>query len=144
MDFFSSDAQASNLLRDLDWDKWFYSPGLPPKPDFDTSLVDLIYELARKWQSLPETSFIPAETDVKGLLSNQLVVFLKQILSSEKPLTPELSRLMGRVYGFLNSTNIEVLNVYLQVCLKAGDHSIIESTVELLGKIGRMKFVRPL
>ncbi|KAN0071960.1 Peptidase family M1 domain containing protein [Elaphomyces granulatus] len=144
LDFFSADAQASNLLCHLDWDKWFYSTGLPPEPKFDTSLVERIYELARKWQTLPASSFRPAETDLKGLLSNQLVVFLEQVLSFEKSLTPDLWSLMGRVYGFLNSTNAEVLNVYLQVGLKAGNESVIAPTVDLLGKIGRMKFVRPL
>ncbi|KAL2221446.1 leukotriene A-4 hydrolase [Thermoascus aurantiacus ATCC 26904] len=144
LDFFSSDAEASKLLNDLDWDKWFYSPGLPPKPDFDTSLVDVVYELARKWQTLPESGFTPKESDIKGLMANQIVVFLEQILLFEKPLTPDQSRLMGEVYGFAKSENVEVANLYLQVGLKAGDRSVIEPTTELLGRIGRMKFVRPL
>lgn len=144
MDFFSSDAEASKLLNDLDWDKWFYSPGLPPKPDFDTSLVDVVYELARKWQTLPESGFTPKESDIKGLMANQIVVFLEQILLFEKPLTPDQSRLMGEVYGIAKSENVEVANLYLQVGLKAGDRSVIEPTTELLGRIGRMKFVRPL
>ncbi|KAL1984869.1 hypothetical protein VTN96DRAFT_8624 [Rasamsonia emersonii] len=144
MDFFSNDAEASKLLKELDWDAWFYSPGLPPKPAFDTSLVDVVYELARKWRSLPDSSFTPTEADVKNLTANQIVVFLEQVLLFEEPLTPDLSRLMGQVYGFAKSTNIEVANLYLQVGLKAGDKTVIDPTVSLLGRVGRMKFVRPL
>ncbi|CAG7938184.1 unnamed protein product [Penicillium salamii] len=144
LDFFKSDAEAHKLLTELDWDHWFYAPGLPPKPSFDTSLVDVVYELSKKWQSLPGSSFQPDISDIKNLTANQLVVFLEQILLLEKPLTPEVSKLMGDVYELTKSENIEVSNLYLQVGMKAGDESVIEPTTELLGRIGRMKFVRPL
>lgn len=144
LEFFASDPEASNLLGELDWEAWFYRPGLPPKPSFDTSLVDVVYELSRKWQSLPESSFKPSESDVEGLTANQIVVFLEQILQSERPLTSELSRLMGEVYGLSKSQNVTVANLYFQVGLKAGDESVFEPTAALLGQIGRMKFVRPL
>ncbi|KAJ0418130.1 leukotriene A-4 hydrolase [Aspergillus carlsbadensis] len=141
LDFFSSDAEAYKLLQELDWDGWFYRPGLPPKPEFDTSLADTVYELAHKWKSQP---FQPHLDDIKGLTANQIVVFLEQVLFFEQPLTADQSKLMGEVYGFAKSENIEVANLYLQVGLKAGDKSVIEPTTELLGRIGRMKFVRPL
>ncbi|PWY63903.1 leukotriene A-4 hydrolase [Aspergillus heteromorphus CBS 117.55] len=144
VEFFRSDTEASKALDTLDWDTWFYAPGLPPKPQFDTSLVDVVYDLSRKWQSLPGSSFKPQPDDIKGLTANQIVVFLEQILLFERPLAPELSKTMGDVYGLAKSENIEVANLYFQVCLKAGDDSIVDSTAELLGRIGRMKFVRPL
>lgn len=144
MDFFQSDPEASRLLNELNWEEWFYSPGLPPKPKFDTSLVDVVYALAKKWESLPNSSFKPEASDLKGLTANQIVVFLEQILLWEQPLSPELSKLMGDVYGLSKSENIEVANLYFQLGMKAGDESVIEPTTELLGRIGRMKFVRPL
>jgi leukotriene-A4 hydrolase len=144
LDFFQSDAEASKLLNELDWEKWFYTPGLPPKPQFDTSLVDVVYSLAQKWQTLPDSSFKPQPSDLEGLTANQIVVFLEQILRWEQPLRPELSKLMGDVYGLSKSENIEVANLYFQVGMKAGDESVIEPTTALLGRIGRMKFVRPL
>ncbi|PTU18651.1 hypothetical protein P175DRAFT_0442722 [Aspergillus ochraceoroseus IBT 24754] len=144
LEFFQSDPKASKLVQDLDWDTWFYTPGLPPKPHFDTSLVDVVYGLANKWKSLPGSSFKPQASDIQGLTANQIVVFLEQVLQFEKPLAADLSKLMGEVYGLAKSENIEVSNLYLQVGLKAGDESVIQPTTELLGKIGRMKFVRPL
>lgn len=144
LSFFGPDAEASKNLREVDWDAWFYKPGLPPKPDFDTSLANVVYELANKWRGLPEFSFHPQPSDIQGLTANQIVVFLEQVLLFEQPLTADLSKIMGEVYGFAKSENIEVSNLYLQIGLKAGDKSVIEPTVDLLGKIGRMKFVRPL
>lgn len=144
MDFFQPDTDAFRLLNEVDWDKWFYAPGLPPKPRFDTSLVDVVYALAKKWESLPNSSFKPDASDLKGLTANQIVVFLEQILLWEQSLSPELSKLMGDVYGLSKSENIEVANLYFQVGMKAGDDSVIEPTTELLSRIGRMKFVRPL
>lgn len=144
LDFFKSDSEASRLLSELDWERWFYSPGLPPKPRFDTSLVDVVYELAQKWQSLPDSSFKPQASDIQGVTANQIVVFLEQILLWEHPLRAELSQLMGEVYGLSKSDNIEVANLYFQVGMRAGDETVIEPTTELLGRIGRMKFVRPL
>ncbi|KLJ06581.1 leukotriene A-4 hydrolase [Blastomyces silverae] len=144
LDFFSNDSEAHALLTSLDWDKWFYGPGLPPKPDFDTSLVDIVYDLAEKWRTAPESEFTPTAADVKGLSANQLVVFLEQVLSFEKPLSAEQSKLMGDIYALGKSRNPEVLNLYFQVGLKAGDKGVVEPTAVLLASIGRMKMVRPL
>lgn len=131
-------------MNGIDWDAWFYAPGLPPKPHFNTSLADVVYELAKQWQSLPGSSFKPQASDIQGLTANQIVVFLEQFLLFERPLSPELSRLMGEVYGFAKSENVEVNNLYFQVGLKSGDDSVVDATTSLLGQIGRMKFVRPL
>ncbi|KAK2771108.1 hypothetical protein FQN53_005210 [Emmonsiellopsis sp. PD_33] len=144
IDFFSSDAEAHALLTSLDWDKWFYSTGLPPKPDFDTSLVDVVYDLAQKWQTAATSGFSPSATDIKGLVANQLVVFLEQVLLFETPITAEQSKLMGDTYSLAKSENVEVSNLYIQVALKAGDKSIIETATTLVASVGRMKYVRPL
>jgi leukotriene-A4 hydrolase len=50
LEFFAPDKEASQKLEQVDWDSWFYKPGLPPKPDFDTSMVDDCYALAKKWE----------------------------------------------------------------------------------------------
>ena len=51
LEFFASNKEASAALEKVDWDTWFYQPGLPPKPDFDTSMVDVCYSLAKKWEN---------------------------------------------------------------------------------------------
>ncbi|KAK5119579.1 hypothetical protein LTR85_007408 [Meristemomyces frigidus] len=147
LSFFSSDADVSKKLNDIDWDEKFYKPGFPPKPDFDTTLADQCYELADKWTKLnvDETSkFAPSENDIDGFTANQSVVFLEALQGIDKPLSPELVDLMGQRYGYAQSKNVELVTRYFVVGLQAGAKSVYQPTAELLGKVGRMKFVRPL
>ena len=144
--FFDADSEASRSLKDLDWDSWFYKPGFPPKPDFDTSLVDVCYDLASKWESIadPEPNFLPQKDDTKGWMANQVVVFLERVQDFKTPLGKDAVRKMGQTYGFAKSQNVEVVSRYLAIGLMANDEEIFGPTTELLGKVGRMKFVRPL
>jgi len=51
---------------------------------------------------------------------------------------------MGKAYSLTNSRNVELSSRYLGIGLVAKDESVYEPAAELLGKVGRMKFVRPL
>ncbi|TGZ83910.1 leukotriene A-4 hydrol [Ascodesmis nigricans] len=147
-DFFKDDAEASKKLQELDWDMWFYSPGMPPMPDFDTSLADVCYALADKWSLLstsPDAAkFTPSPSDIDGWDSGQKVVFLEKITDFSEPLSPKHSQLMQKTYNFLASPNTEILSRYLTVGLKAKDKDVYQSTVEFLGRVGRLKYVRSL
>lgn len=146
INFFADDQEASTQIERIDWNTWFYKPGFPPKPDFDTSMVDVAYKLAGLWESRSrgESDFRPSAEDIKGLSANQIVVFLEKVQLFEPSVSADDSRIMGQAYGFSSSQNMELTARYLQLALRAGDESAEQSAVELLGKIGRMKFVRPL
>ena len=141
LSFFASDSTASNALNGVDWDSWFYAPGLPPKPNFDTSLVDVCYNLASQWET---REFEPKQEDIKGWSANQVVVFLDTVQAFSKPLDKRASQTMGSTYGFAKSQNVEIVSRYFQAALKARDETVYKPTAEILGKVGRMKFVRPL
>lgn len=51
LEFFAKDAAAAEKLSEVDWDTWYFRPGYPPKPDFNTDLADECYALADKWTS---------------------------------------------------------------------------------------------
>ncbi|KAK8255833.1 putative leukotriene A-4 hydrolase like protein [Phyllosticta capitalensis] len=145
--FFSSDAEASKKLAGLDWDKWFYAPGYPPKPDFDDSLVRVCYDLADRWHALATGSspdFTPSADDIAPWTGNQCVVFLEKMQTWEKPLPANLVDLMGEKYNFARSQNVELVSRFFVIGLKARAKSVYQPTSELLGRVGRMKFVRPL
>jgi leukotriene-A4 hydrolase len=145
LNFFASDASASHLLQNLNWDTWFYAPGYPPKPDFDTSLADVCYELADKWnpKSPHSKRFQPSKEDIKGWMANQIVVFLEKVQEFEN-LGPHAIETMGKVYGFSQSRNAEVMSRYLRLGIRARYTDCYPAAAELLGRVGRMKFVRPL
>jgi hypothetical protein len=52
LDFFNAygDEQIKERIAQIPWEDRFYKPGLPPKPDFDTSYVDSCLALAEKWK----------------------------------------------------------------------------------------------
>ena len=148
VDFFAKDSEASKKLDKFDWDKLFYAPGYPPKPDFDQTMVKSCYELADKWHALlsssSSTDFKPRESDIKGWVSNQSVVFLEKLQSFSDKFSPENVRLLGATYGYTTTQNIEVLSRYLNIGLMAKAPETYHPSADLLGRIGRMKFVRPM
>lgn len=38
-------------IAEIDWEGRFYTRGLPPKPEFDTSLIDVCYKLSDQWKN---------------------------------------------------------------------------------------------
>jgi leukotriene-A4 hydrolase len=148
IDFFANDTDANKKLEAFDWDKLFYAPGFPTKPEFDQSLVKKCYELADKWQQLVSSSsssdFTPHSSDIDGWVANQSVVFLERVQEFAEKFTPEQIYLLGHTYGFTDSQNIEVLSRYLNAGLMAKAKETYQPAADLLGKIGRMKFVRPM
>ncbi|KZF21561.1 leukotriene A-4 hydrolase [Xylona heveae TC161] len=148
LEFFANDVEASKKVNDLDWDTWFYKPGYPPKPNFDTSLVDRCYKLAEDWAELSKdggkADFKPSKDDIAGWTANQVVVFLEKIQSWENPMIKGAVELMGKRYGFESSQNVEVVSRYFGIGLKAKYTAVYQASADLLGRVGRMKFVRPL
>ncbi|KAF2835226.1 putative leukotriene A-4 hydrolase like protein [Patellaria atrata CBS 101060] len=147
LDFFASDDAASKKLTDIDWDKWFYAPGYPPKPDFDETLVKACYALADKWEAHtqnPDDGFKPRSSDIASWTANQSVVFLEKLQKMDYPLRTDDVTLMGDTYGYAESQNVELVSRFFGLGLTAKCEKVYEPTAELLGKVGRMKFVRPL
>jgi leukotriene-A4 hydrolase len=144
-DFFASDAETTKKLKELDWDTWFYKPGYPPNPNYDDSMVKVCYELADKWRARGEGSFQPSASDISGWTANQSVVFLEKLQSfPAPPIRKEDVKLLGDSYGYAKSENVELVSRFFGVGLMAKQPTVYEPTAELLGKVGRMKFVRPL
>lgn len=52
MDFFNGlgNEDIKQKIKEIDWEGRFYTPGLPTKPEFDTTLADECYKLAEKWK----------------------------------------------------------------------------------------------
>ncbi|KAF2774273.1 leukotriene A-4 hydrol [Teratosphaeria nubilosa] len=146
LSFFASGAEVSKKLEAVNWDEWFYKPGFPPKPDFDTELADQCYALADKWEawSTGKGSFTPKGSDIEHFTANQSVVFLEKLQTLSEPLKPDMIETMGKTYGFASSQNVELVSRFYVLGLQAGDEKIYQAAGELVGRVGRMKFVRPV
>ncbi|KAL2170927.1 hypothetical protein VTG60DRAFT_4189 [Thermothelomyces hinnuleus] len=143
LEFFGAPEYAGlkDKLAEIDWEGRFFNTGLPPKPEFNTSLVDVCFQLAEKWK---QKDYTPSPSDISSWTGNQVLVFLNAVQDFEEPLTVEQSQNLGKIYGLADSKNAELKSAYYQIAMKAKDTSSYPGVAELLGNVGRMKFVRPL
>jgi leukotriene-A4 hydrolase len=107
-------------------------------------MVKECYSLADKWTSSSSSkTFKPAPSDISHWLASQSVVFLEK-LQTAPPLPASSIETMGAVYSFAKSQNVELVSRFFKLGLRSKVESVYKPTAELLGKVGRMKFVRPL
>lgn len=106
-----------------------------------------MYALADKWSGYlggRDNDFKPQPNDIKDWSANQIVVFLERVLAFPSPLPTERAQQMGETYSLKQTQNVEISSRFFQVALAAGDSTVKDLVTEMLGKVGRMKFVRPL
>lgn len=53
-------------------------------------------------------------------------------------------RLLASTYDLVSSKNVELKTAFYRIALAAKDESSYQGVSDLLGHVGRMKFVRPL
>ncbi|KAI1171490.1 peptidase family M1-domain-containing protein, partial [Nemania sp. FL0916] len=144
LDFFENygNDEIKEKIAQIPWEERFYSPGLPPKPKFDTTYVDDCLALAEKWK---QADYSPSPEDISSFTANQTLVFLQAVQAFSSPLSASRSQLLGSTYGLGSSSkNVELKTAYYLIALAAEDRTQLEGVVDLLASVGRMKYVRPL
>lgn len=126
----------------VNWDDRFHSPGLPPKPNFDTTLAVPCYSLAKCWIDAKSAAEFTL-ADVEGWLPAQFQVFLDTLGSSYFKSSENLLA-MGDIYKLTETKNTEILFRYYTLGLKVKAKPVNEDVAKFLGTVGRMKYVRPL
>ncbi|KAI0421359.1 leukotriene A-4 hydrolase [Xylaria grammica] len=143
LDFFENygNDEIKGKITQIPWEERFYTPGLPPKPEFNTAYVDSCLALAEKWK---QADYQPSSKDIESFTANQILVFLQAVQNFSSPLSVERSHLLGTTYNISSSKNVELKAAYYLIALQVGDRAELSGVVELLGSVGRMKYVRPL
>lgn len=146
-----------DLLDTIDWNTWLFAPGLPPKPHFDTTLVDECYNLASKWvKAVTDKNSAALDAfssdDITKFSANQNSVFLDRLVSYEgvdgftwkSEFAAKAISKMSAIYSkYPESSNAEVIFRWFRLLLTANITSSYTSLADWLGSVGRMKFVRP-
>ncbi|KAK2102389.1 Leukotriene A-4 hydrolase [Saguinus oedipus] len=98
-----------DVLNQVDWNAWLYSPGLPPiKPNYDMTLTNACIALSQRWITAKEDDLNSFNaTDLKDLSSHQLNEFLAQMLQ-KAPLPLGHIKRMQEVYNFNAINNSEI------------------------------------
>ncbi|SCU90989.1 LAMI_0E04324g1_1 [Lachancea mirantina] len=148
------------LLENIDWNTWLFTPGMPPKPHFNTVLADSVYALCEKWienaqdfQNEKHFNDMFNSTDIAKFNSNQLVLFLDTLVQGVPSNSLQFdwaenkvaANALLKIYadGIGNSRNAEVVFRLFRFKLTARLQPYYQKLAEWLGTVGRMKFVRP-
>ncbi|XP_074645095.1 leukotriene A-4 hydrolase-like isoform X2 [Tubulanus polymorphus] len=134
-----------SVLDEVDWNAWFYQPGMPPvKPNFDTSLADVCIALCEKWSKASDNELDQfAASDIEGFSSNQIREFLSLLLL-EAPLSSIKMTALKELYKIHEMHNSEIRFRWLRLAIKAEQDFAIKPALEFVTEQGRMKFTRPL
>ncbi|KAL3237585.1 bifunctional aminopeptidase/epoxide hydrolase [Nakaseomyces bracarensis] len=150
-----------DVLENVDWERWLFTPGMPPKPLFITTLADNVLSLVKKWvssvkelKSSDDFKKAFSVADVKDFNSNQIVLFLEELVAQS--CVPESSRINWADYATASST---LLDIYKKQILESQNAEVVfknykfqttariqpsyQQLADWLGTVGRMKFVRP-
>ncbi|XP_060021065.1 leukotriene A-4 hydrolase isoform X2 [Lagenorhynchus albirostris] len=134
-----------DILNQVDWNAWLYSPGLPPvKPNYDMTLTNACIALSQRWITGKEddlNSFSSA--DLKDFSSHQVNEFLAQMLQ-KAPLPLGHIKRMQEVYNFNAINNSEIRFRWLRLCIQSKWEEAIPLALKMATEQGRMKFTRPL
>uniref|UniRef100_A0A8C6R5S7 Leukotriene A4 hydrolase n=1 Tax=Nannospalax galili TaxID=1026970 RepID=A0A8C6R5S7_NANGA len=134
-----------DVLNQVDWNAWLYSPGLPPvKPNYDMTLTNACIALSQRWITAKEEDLSSFSiTDLKDLSSHQLNEFLAQMLQ-KAPLPLGHIKRMQEVYNFNAINNSEIRFRWLRLCIQSKWEEAIPLALKMATEQGRMKFTRPL
>lgn len=133
------------LLKKVDWNTWFTSPGMPPvKCDFDRTLAEVCDSLAKRWDAArSQTARDFSPSDIENFTPEQKMVFLERCQEYE-PFPHDVLQLMDKVYSMNGAKNSEIRFRWQILCLRGQWEAVFPHVVSFLLEQGRMKFVRPL
>ena len=135
--------EAKKILDRVDWDTWMFTPGFPPVTNdfsnvfsneakarlddlFNNQVKSDFPELFKKWH-----------TSVK-------LVFLNMIAKSLDKFTEDSYAYLRNSLKLHTDFNMEIRNVWYQISLNSKHSDAIPNVVDFLGRIGRMKYIRPI
>ncbi|CAL8070181.1 unnamed protein product [Orchesella dallaii] len=136
----------ADKIADVDWDRWFYTPGLPPvKNEYDTTLREACTKLKdRMFQWDPSTRIPFQKSDFDTLLPAQMEQFLQELIDDEKPLPLLKLQAMEKLFDMNARKSSEIRFRWIRLCIKGGWKDVLPLALKFVNEQGRMKFVRPI
>lgn len=118
--------------------RWLYEPGLPAdSPTFPCPALDALVALAKEW---PE-GVRPTRDHVAAWSSAELLVFLQNL---PRQLDAEACAWLDSTFGLTARGNYEILTEWLTIALGSDHQPVFDRARQLLTRVGRMKYLRPL
>ena len=148
-DFFLKHFQGNEAINDIDWESWYYKPGMPPEdPKFDRTLAEASEKLAEAWIDVDRKGSAIPTADIQSWSSDQITCLLDalqtQTTSTQQTLRCKTLQAMDDAYGFGTSQNAEILFRFCQLSIASEDDRMLPVVLKFVTSQGRMKYVRPL
>ncbi|HSB18446.1 MAG TPA: M1 family metallopeptidase [Anaeromyxobacteraceae bacterium] len=125
-------------LARVDADAWLHRPGMPDgAPRFVSARLEEITALAEGWKAGRR----PAPAEVHAWKPTELLVYLQKL---PRDLGVEDCAWLDRALELDGRGNHEILVQWLCIAARAGHAPAFPRIRQVLSKVGRMKFVRPL
>lgn len=121
------------LAKKVDADAWLHGEGIPPgAPQPHSKKLDELRAWAGK---------MPPLDVAKAWKPNEWVLYLE---ATEHPAPAALISDLDQHFHLTKSTNYEVLVSWLQLAVRSNHAPALQRTEEVLGAVGRMKYLKPL
>lgn len=142
---FKEHFQSNSAIKDIDWDKWLYSPGMPIViPNFDKSLAVICEDLVDKFVKWDGSGKIPISNEErKNLTTSQTIYVLQKLIDCDAQSIDKLKAL-AKLFNLNDVKNSEIKFRWFRIALKAKFEEVIDPVFHWLNEVGRMKFTRPL
>ncbi|HEX5063651.1 MAG TPA: M1 family metallopeptidase [Kofleriaceae bacterium] len=127
------DAGLPGALAAANAEAWLDGPGLPDwVPPFRSSRLDAVEAL---------TGSVPTPAQCAGWSPIEWALYLENV---PRPASEQTCRALDEQHRLTASRNYDVLVPWLTLALKSGYAPVLPRVEEVLGAVGRMKYLRPL
>ena len=130
------EVELPGVAASVDADAWLHKPGKPANaPVFRSSRLDEVESLARAWPTHP------SEPQVKAWSATERQLYLQNL-----PRRLDVASLewLDQTLELSRSRNYEILAEWLVLAIGNGYTQVYARAEEVVGSVGRMKYLRPL
>jgi aminopeptidase N len=126
------------VLAEVDAEQWLRQPGIPEnEPRFQSDRRDAVAFLAAGWAAGAR----PDPEVTRGWSPEEWLIYL-QGLPATIPVAD--CEALDRRFRLTEQGNAEILGAWLTVAAASGHEPAIEAALAFVGRMGRMKFLKPL
>ena len=138
--------EADKILKQIDWDTWLYSPGLPPYThDFGTPEVHEARKIADDYITGAGASSPANFEKYNDYFTSLRAMFIQELLDRVSEVTPAIMTRIDNDLHISEGLNSELLYLWYQTAIKCEYMTAPYAQVDTyLGTNGRMKFVTPI
>ncbi|EFP10186.1 hypothetical protein CRE_24300 [Caenorhabditis remanei] len=130
------------ILDNINWDLWLHKAGLPPKPEYDSTLMRACKDLANKWTA--EGSEAPTDGEVFEKMSNSQKLAVIDAIRVNKGIFGDRMPSLTATYKLDQAKNAELKFSWLMLGLETKWTPIIDASLAFALAVGRMKYCKPI